>query len=359
MCHGRLATGAAPACVSACPEGAITIEIVKVAEWRASLAAPRADGPADDFSLSTTRVSGAELPPNARPRDLTHVKPEHPHWPLVVMTVLTQLSVGAFATIWLLQVLGAGSRLGLAALASLAVGGLALTASTLHLGRPVHAYRAIRMWKRSWLSREVLLFGAFSAVAAAYAGALWLGLPGGMAVGALTVLLGLAGVIASGCIYRVGSRPAWNTWYTPMQFGFTAAVLGPLFAGAIGVGNAWWLGATAAALGVAQLVLVAVRFLRLIAADSMELRGTARLLSTVLRRTFIARGALLVAGAIVLPLVAGPLGEQSWLFGGRAAFAAGLVVALIAELAGRYLFFVSVVPMHMTAPYVASAREAA
>ena len=89
---------------------------------------------------------------------------------------------------------------------------------------------------------------------------------------------------ASGCIYRVGSRPAWNTWYTPLQFGFTAAVLGPLFAGAIGVGDAWWLGAIAAALGVAQLVLVAIRFLRLIAADSLELRGTARLLSTVLRR---------------------------------------------------------------------------
>ena len=79
-------------------------------------------------------MSGADLPPNARPRDITHVKPEHPHWPLVVMTVLTQLSVGAFATIWLLQLLGAAGRLGVAAIASLLVGGLALTASTLHLG---------------------------------------------------------------------------------------------------------------------------------------------------------------------------------------------------------------------------------
>jgi len=166
-------------------------------------------------------------------------------------------------------------------------------------------------------------------------------------------------LIPRGCIYRVGSRPSWNTWYTPLQFGFTAAVLGPLFAGAIGVGDARWLGGTAAALGVAQLVLVAVRFLRLIAADCLELRGTARLLSTVLRRPFVARGALLVAGAIVLPLVAGSAGEQPWLFGGRAAFAAALAVTLASEIAGRYLFFVSVVPMHLTAPYVASVREAA
>ena len=86
------------------------------------------------------------------------------------MTVLTQLSVGAFATIWLLQLLGAAAHLGTAALASLLVGGLALAASTLHLGRPIHAYRALRMWRRSWLSREVLLFSAFSGVAGVYAG---------------------------------------------------------------------------------------------------------------------------------------------------------------------------------------------
>ncbi len=70
------------------------------------------------------------------------------------------------------------------------------------------------MWRRSWLSREVLLFGAFAKVAALYAAALWFGFPGGVAIGAATVLLGAAGVFASGSIYRVGSRPAWNTPYT-------------------------------------------------------------------------------------------------------------------------------------------------
>jgi DMSO reductase anchor subunit len=85
------------------------------------------------------------------------------------MTVLTQLSVGAFATLWLLQLLGRTARLSIAALVSFLVAGLALNASTLHLGRPIHAYRALKMWKRSWLSREVLLFGCFSGVASLYA----------------------------------------------------------------------------------------------------------------------------------------------------------------------------------------------
>src|SRR5688572_4581269 len=143
MCHGRLSVGQTPACVSACPEGAIAIEIVDVAKWRTSIDAARVNTglPTDDQSLSTTRVTLPEaLPPNAIPVDVTNVVPEHPHWPLVVMTVLTQLAVGAFTTIWLSQVFEAPAHLGTAAIASLLVGGLALSASTLHLGRPIHAY---------------------------------------------------------------------------------------------------------------------------------------------------------------------------------------------------------------------------
>jgi Fe-S-cluster-containing dehydrogenase component/DMSO reductase anchor subunit len=358
MCHGRLALGQTPACVSACPEGAIQIEVVNVTDWRASVAAAVAPGvPATDCSLSTTRVTIPEaLPPNARPHDLTHVKPEHPHWPLVIMTVLTQLSVGAFATIWLLHLLAGSARLGIGALASLSVAGLALAASTLHLGRPAHAYRALRMWRRSWLSREVLLFAAFSGVATAYAAALWFGIGAGTAIGAVTVLLGLAGVTASACIYRVPARPAWNTWYTLLQFNLTAAVLGPLFAAALGLDAPDRLALAAAIAASAALVLLAIRFLRLTASDTPELRGTARLLSTVLARPFVLRGALLVAGGIVLPLMqARPSVSPS---------SPGMAIAALAlasggELLGRYLFFVSVVPRHMTAPYVAAAREAA
>jgi DMSO reductase anchor subunit len=283
------------------------------------------------------------------------------------MTVLTQMSAGAFATIWLLQLLGGSTGLGMAALASLLVGGLALNASTLHLGRPVHAYRALRMWRRSWLSREVLLFTSFSGVATLYAGLLWFGAPEGApygsgwfgagtsegvpygittAVGALTTALGIAGVTASACIYRVPSRPAWNTRYTLLQFNLTGALLGPLFAAAVGVGDARWLAVASATMAGGQFVLLAVRFLRCIASDSLELKGTARLLSTVFARHLVIRGMLLAAGAIVLPLLGAPA-------------LLALVLALGAEILGRYLFFVSVVPRHMAAPYIAVESEAA
>ena len=52
------------------------------------------------------------------------------------MTVLTQLSAGAFTSIWALQVTGMLARPAVTATASLVVGMIALSASTLHLGRP-------------------------------------------------------------------------------------------------------------------------------------------------------------------------------------------------------------------------------
>jgi DMSO reductase iron-sulfur subunit len=352
MCHGRLALGQAPACVSACPEGAITIEIVKTVEWRAACAkaTPGRGVPAADDSASATRVTmPAHLPPAARPVNLTPVSPEHAHWSLVFMTVLTQLSVGAFVAIWLLQLLGQTTRQGAVAVTSLGLAALALNGAMLHLGRPAHAYRALRMWRRSWLSREVLLFTLFSGVATLYAAMLWFDVPGGALLGALTAAFGMAGVHASAWIYRVPSRPAWNTPLTLVQFSLTAAALGPLLAAAVGASDVSWLSTAAAIMAGAQLVLVAVRFIRLVAGDEAELKASARLLSTTLRLPFIARGVLLALGGVVMPLVVeGTL--LLWI---------ALAIAVGGEIVGRYLFFVSVVPKHMAAPYLEMSGEAA
>jgi DMSO reductase anchor subunit len=348
LCHSRLALDQAPACVSACPSGAIQVEIVKIADWRAAVAAFDAGVPGADQSISTTRITLPDnLPPDARSVDLVRVDLAEPHWPLVIMTVLTQLSVGAFATIWLLQLLGSSERLGAASLTSLLVGALALAASTLHLGRPVYAYRALKMWKRSWLSREVLFFTAFSGVACLFAASHWMGLSGGPAVGAVTVLLGLAGVVSTAYIYRVPSRPSWDTPFTLVQFLLTAGTLGPLCASAVGAGNSRWLAVATAGMAVAALVVVALRFFRLSASDGIELQATARLLVTRLSRPFLLRGLLLALGAIAVPLFTDNV-YALW---------AALLLALSGELLGRYLFFVSVVPKHMTAPYLG--REAA
>jgi formate dehydrogenase iron-sulfur subunit len=160
----------------------------------------------------------------------------------------------------------------------------------------------------------------------------------------LTVVLGLGGVTASAFIYRVPSRPAWNTPVTIVHFHLTALTLGPLFAAAIGAGNPRLLGVATAVLAGAQLVTLALRFFRLSASDVVEMRAAATLLATTLKSRFILRAVLLALGAIALPLyTTHPI--VLWL---------AFLTALAGETLGRYLFFVSAVPKHMVAPYIGS-----
>jgi DMSO reductase anchor subunit len=211
------------------------------------------------------------------------------------------------------------------------------------------------MWRRSWLSREVLAFAAFSHVAAVYAGLLWLQLPGSVWVGGLTVALGLAGVTASACIYRVPARPAWNTRYTLLQFNLTAAILGPLFAAAAVAGANRWLALGAASMAGAQRRCSPCASSVPIASDSLELKGTARLLSTVLAGRLVLRGLLPGDRGDRVAAPRDGLADAP----GQLLMVVALLVALAAEIIERYLFFVSVVPKHLAAPYIASAREAA
>ncbi len=351
MCYGRLTDGREPACVTACPQGAIRIEIVNVAEWKQEYEnSANAPGlPSAGDSVSTTRISlPGRLPRDTKKADFWRVKPEAPHWPLIVMTVLTQLSVGALAVVWLVQMLAGSTRLGLAAMAALAVGGLALGASALHLGRPVHAYRALKMWRRSWLSREILLFCAFSTMASLYVAALWWKLGVGALLGLMTCLFGVAGVEASSRIYRVTARPAWNSAHTSSEFFLTGALLGPLFAASVGVLPGGWLAAPVTA---ASLLILnqAAKFLRLTASESFEMQASAQLLSTRLKPHLLLRGALTIGGGILLPLAF----TSRWT--GWAAFGA----AFAGEVLGRYLFFVSVVSKNMAASYLTADRQAA
>jgi len=352
MCHDRLEEGREPACVTACPEGAIQIEIVNISDWKQTYAASaNAPGlPSAEDSISTTRITlPATLPPDTRKVDLGRVRPERPHWPLVFMTVLTQLSVGAFTAIWLLQLAGKATRLGAAALVSLLAGSLALGASTMHLGRPIYAYRALKMWKRSWLSREVLMFSCFSGIAGFYSTWLWFKWPGSMALGALTSLFGIAGVAASACIYLVHARPAWNTKYTIADFFLTGGLLGSLLAASVGIADRRGLLLLAVVAAGAQILNQGARFFLLTSSDSFELRASAQLLSTVFASRFFTRGALLLLGGIVLPLS----------FPNAFGAYASLALTLAGETLSRYLFFASVVPKNMAASFLFQGKAAA
>jgi DMSO reductase iron-sulfur subunit len=345
MCHNRLADGMDPACVAACPEGAISIETVNVAEWRSDYLAANAPGlPSADDSISTTRITlPADLSPATDRVDTQQSHPEDPHLPLVFMLVLTQLAAGAFGALWLLDLAGHG-RLWLSAIASLGLAGVGLAASTLHLGRPAHAWRAMRGLRTSWLSREVLGLSLFAGAASVFAGLLLMELPGRALAGFAALVLGAVGVGCSARIYVVRARPAWHNGYTVAEFFATALLLGPLFVRATGVAGASWICWAAAAGGAAQLLTQALKLLWLSHSDVFELRASSRLLSGRFRNALLLRLGILIAAGIVAPIALGT---------STPTMATAFAIALAGEWLGRWLFFVTVVPKNMGAAFSA------
>jgi len=347
MCSGRILQGLEPACVNACPQEAIQIEIVNVEKWRRDYreSADAPGLPSAENTLSTTRITmPADVPFDLRKADYFRVRPEKPHYALVGMTILTQLSIGAFSLVWLRSLLPGAGDLSFAASAALSVGLISFFASPLHLGRPMYAYRAMKMWKRSWLSREVVLLTGFGLTATIYSLALWSDFSSVAFLGGIATLLGLGGITATSFIYLVPARPAWNSNYTFLEFSLTALTLGSLFALSFGARGRLLIYSAVGASAV-QLMIQLLKFLWMASSEEFELKASARLLSRELRRLYLFRYALLLVGGIMMPLLVHPL--------------VALLVGLGGELLGRHLFFVSVVPKNMAMSFSGVQQETA
>jgi DMSO reductase iron-sulfur subunit len=364
MCHGRLTDGLEPACVNACPEGAIEIEIVDMLAWRSDYALAESPGmPAAGHTISTTRIT---LPPDTTTRlervDAGRIAPEHAHLSLVFMTTLMQAVTGS-----LLVTLFFHATQPLLVVALLGITAVALNISVFHLGRPAYAWRALKMWRRSWLSREVLLFGLFFVALSGFTTATCLNaMPGiwlsrlhlagiawllyrpstALAITALGIIaagFGIAGVIASSFIYLVPARPSWNTVHTPIDFLFSAALIGTTLPAVLSTTLAaflpvpsypvvfpFWPVAVASLLWIANH---AARLIQLNRSVIFEQRATAALLNLPAQRAVLI-GSFVFAAAVP--------------FAWAASYSAlACAAALLAVLLARYLFFVSVVPLNM------------
>jgi formate dehydrogenase iron-sulfur subunit len=353
MCQPRLDAGGNPACVEACPTKAITVEKVNVAQWRLDHRQADAPGlPPSDITISTTRIILPDvLPEHMRAVVDDRATPADPHWPLIAVTLLTQMSLGALAASVALHAL-AGARIGTrqalgGGAGAAAAGAVALAVSVLHLGRPAFAWKALRNLRRSWLSREVALFSAFSAATFAYAGAslAWTHSPApALCLGTAAAALGIAGVYASGRLYLVPARPVWNSPRTVVAFFATALSTGPLLAvlcASPGLREGRLLFGWAALGSLIQLGVIQHLIASIAARKEREYALTARLLFGPLRLLFGLRAAAALAAVGLSSWAALPgIGAS-----GTAFAIAALAVAGVGELIGRYLFFVSVTPM--------------
>lgn len=382
MCRTRLAEGEAPACVQACPTRAIRITVIDQQEaaddCETNLFLPGAPEPG--HTLPTTVYKTARpLPGNLLPADYYAAAPQHAHWPLVFMLVLTQMSVGVLlADQW--PRLIAGDRGGplahrYAIDLALLLGLAGIGASLLHLGRPWYAFRAVLGLRTSWLSREILTFSFYAALMLLCAGMAWLQrwgvhLPAELirAAESSACFFGLAGVGCSVMIYVRTRRAFWSAGPTSAKFLLTSALLG--LAGALLV---WAVAAarspeTAAdpliwemrnqacrwlAAGVLlKLLLECSVFLQLRRTRHGPLKRTALLMTGELKPVTQGRLLLAVIGGVVLPLLL----ATGWTMGAtektQSLFAVAMhtmIVAamLIGELMERYLFFTAVVAPKM------------
>ncbi len=327
MCSDRLADGEAPACVQACPHEAIAINVVDtqqvVENAEADHFLPGAPDP--QITLPTTHFKTSRVfPRNMLPADYHSVNPQHPHWPLIVMLVLTQLSVGAFIVGQMLESILPASLLTafqqLHSTSALGFGLLALAASTMHLGRPQYAFRAVIGLRHSWLSCEIVAFGAFAGAACVFAVVCWRQPTSWLAptAGGLVVVTGLAGVFCSVMIYVFTDREFWSFGPTAAKFMLTSAILGIaatwlsilVFGTFVDTPTARTLSRRAGvplvqALIVAtaaKLLLEASLFRHLRHRRQSPLRRSARLLVGPLAGSMFARVACGLLGGIVMPL---------------------------------------------------------
>ncbi|HEV3003113.1 MAG TPA: DmsC/YnfH family molybdoenzyme membrane anchor subunit [Pirellulales bacterium] len=379
MCSQRLAVGEAPACVQACPHQAIRIAVVNRAEIvaRCETKAFLPGAPEPSLTLPTTKYkSKRALPIDLLPADYYAVKPEHAHWPLIVMLVLTQLSVGAFlveSVMWQAQGEGAMAVIRPVHAASALVLGLtALAVSVLHLGRPRHAFRVVLGLRTSWLSREIVTFGLFAGAAAAYALSAWATgddaprfVNGHVtrALGFAVVGLGIAGVCCSAMVYARTRRAFWNTTDTTLKFLLTSLDLGAATALCTSMVTAAWFDTIAAreimaSYGrplcqvlvvsmAAKLLLDASVFRHLCHGADATLRRSAVLmtgeLAAAAKTRFICgfAGGIAIPGMLLATALAGSSADTSDRFV-CTAVCASFAACLAGELIERYLFFTAV-----------------
>jgi anaerobic dimethyl sulfoxide reductase subunit C (anchor subunit) len=163
--------------------------------------------------------------------------------PMILFTVIAQLSVGTFIAVGVMDLLlshrnDARTVRRVTEPVLYAIGPalvLGLLISMLHMNDVTNVFNVIRHWDSSWLSREILFGIGFAGLGFLFAAMSWFRVGSDAlrrVVGLLTALVGLGLVGSMSMIYySLVTVPAWNTPIVPFHFFMTTIILGALAAG--------------------------------------------------------------------------------------------------------------------------------
>lgn len=208
----------------------------------------------------------------------------HPAASVIFFTVSSGAGYGLLFALGLAAAVGTLADDAPLAITALVLAGVLVTAgllsSTLHLGHPERAWRAVSQWRTSWLSREGV------AALLTYIPMAWLMLcfvtgTNALIPGVLAAIGAVATVWCTGKIYAVLKPiPEWHTpWTTPGYIAFAAST-GFVLAHALVLGfGAWHLAPASAALAITApigaLALHRLRRAHLIGSRPLSTRETA------------------------------------------------------------------------------------
>jgi Fe-S-cluster-containing dehydrogenase component len=249
FCAHRLEDGLAPACVAACPTGALATGPRPAARAEPSFHGLGAFGLGPALVIVPPRRT---VPPEGLPTDDDGAAP--PTFPPSPRKITLRAELGLLVFTLLLPALAAWFAGGLRlperrphVVLFAAAAGLAFGLSASHLGRPLRAWRMLLGLRTSWLSREIAASGLFVTLALAH-----LTMPDvlpGLGLAALAAALLL--VIAMDGVYLTIPRAAG-----PRLHGAEATTALLLLGGI--AADVWWLAAAAA---VCKLLLLLRRLL--------------------------------------------------------------------------------------------------
>jgi DMSO reductase anchor subunit len=301
--------------------------------------------------------------------------------PLVIFTLFTQASMGAFILLFLGNLFNIESLVALKnsvayiplLILLVALQAIGLILSTMHLGKPMRFYRGFNNLRYSPVSREALGVALFFSGIAAFTGleVLNFGLEylaisapvitdlipsiqTGAAYFAITTgLIGLYWMVRS---YRIPARPFWDHAQVFTSFFGTMFSLGSVVLGLVAVPTLALTGSAELAsdllqitAGLAALGLIAeglglISHAKYLNTESGEGAAAHYVQQTTFGKTYILRNVLMAVTGLLMAVVAIALSETTL----------GLVVAAIAApavivslLIGRALFYILVIPTTM------------
>ncbi|MEJ7931689.1 DmsC/YnfH family molybdoenzyme membrane anchor subunit [Ramlibacter sp. AN1015] len=295
----------------------------------------------------------------------------NPALSIVVFTTLAGAAQGLVVALAFSVLVGAAPSQGFltrALLVSLVMLLVSLGASFLHLGRPARAWRAVLMWRTSWMSREVIVLPAFIAIVGLWA----LSLLFGATDAGLQVALALAAIAGAALLWYCTAMiyvclrfvQEWAHPLTVINYTLIGLSSGLVLAGAVGVlaGEGAFVAATGPWALLATVVALCTRLLSLRRNARLKPRSTtqsatglqgARVVQKSMgmsagsfnTREFFHHASLLALRRIKLGFLLGafllPAALVAWglALGGGAAWLIAVPLQLAGVLAERWFFF--------------------